>query len=118
LNVDEQIEFVQARAVIDASGTYTSLNPLGASGIPAAGEIALADQIAHGNPDVLGVERARYAGRRVLVVGSGHSAFNVLLDLAELAELAPGTSITWAVRRAELGQLYGGGGNGRSSCCG
>ena len=33
---------VLARAVIDASGTYASPNPLGASGLPAAGERALA----------------------------------------------------------------------------
>jgi hypothetical protein len=45
----------------------------------------------------------------VLVVGSGHSAFNVLLDLAALADVAPATQITWAIRRADVGQLYGGG---------
>ena len=42
-------------------------------------------------------------------MGSGHSAFNVLLDLAALAAQAPGTAITWAVRRGEVGQMYGGG---------
>ena len=42
---------------------------------------------------------ARYAGKRVLVVGSGHSAFNVLLDLVDLADEAPGTAITWAIRK-------------------
>jgi thioredoxin reductase len=98
-----------AKAVIDASGTYRSPNPLGASGLPAIGERALADRIFYGIPDVLGADRARYAGRRVLVVGSGHSAFNALLDLAELATQEPGTSILWAVRRAHVGQLYGGG---------
>jgi cation diffusion facilitator CzcD-associated flavoprotein CzcO len=86
-----------AKAVIDASGTYPSPNPLGASGLPAIGERALADRIFYGIPDVLGADRARYAGRRVLVVGSGHSAFNALLDLAELATQEPGTSILWAV---------------------
>ncbi len=47
----------------------------------------------------------------MLVVGSGHSAFNVLLDLVDLSESAPGTSIIWAVRKAgaRLGQLFGGG---------
>jgi len=48
-----------------------------------------------------------------LVVGSGHSAFNVLIDLVDLSAEAPGTSIVWAVRRtgARLGQLFGGGVN-------
>ena len=55
------------------------------------------------------LDRERYAGKRVLVVvGSGHSAFNALLELAELADQAPGTEITWAVRRKQVGQLFGG----------
>jgi thioredoxin reductase len=99
---------VLARAVIDASGTYASPNPLGASGLPAAGEAGLADRIFYGIPDVLGTHRARYAGKRVAVVGAGHSAFNALLDLAALAEEAPGTAITWVVRRAARGRLFGG----------
>jgi thioredoxin reductase len=108
---DGQEEIVNARAVIDASGTYSTPNPLGASGLPAAGERALADRIFYGIPDVLGRERSRYAGRRVLVAGSGHSAFNAILDLAALAEQEGDTSITWIVRRGEMGQAYGGGAN-------
>ncbi len=100
-----------ARAVIDASGTYTTPNPLGAGGLPAVGERALADQIVYGIPDALGRDRLRYAGRRVLVAGSGHSAFNAILDLAALAEQEKDTSITWIVRRGEMGGAYGGGAN-------
>jgi thioredoxin reductase len=98
-----------ARAVIDASGTYRTPNPLGANGLPALGEAALSDRIFYGIPDVLGEHRERYAGQRVLVVGSGHSAFNALLDLAELAQHAPNTRITWALRRANPEHVYGGG---------
>ena len=104
-------EQVLAKAVIDASGTYRSPNPLGASGVPAVGETALAEQIYYGIPDVLGAHRARYSGRRVLVVGSGHSAFNAILDLLTLADEAPGTTVVWAVRRASVGHLFGGGEN-------
>jgi thioredoxin reductase len=103
----EEYEVV-AKAVIDASGTYGSPNPLGASGVPAVGERALANRVFYGIPDVLGADRARYAGRRVMVVGSGHSAFNTLLDLAELSEEVPRTRITWVVRRPGVGQLFGG----------
>ena len=106
---DGREEAILARAVIDASGTWTMPNPLGADGVPAIGERALAHRIHYGIPDVLGADRARYAGRRVLVVGSGHSAFNALQDLAELARQEPGTAITWAIRRAALGQVFGGG---------
>jgi thioredoxin reductase len=98
-----------ARAVIDASGTWTRPNPLGAGGLPAVGERAHADHIAYRIPDVLSVDRARYAGRRVLVVGSGHSALNAILDLVALREQAPATEIVWAIRSAELGRSLGGG---------
>jgi hypothetical protein len=94
--------------VIDASGTIDSPGVLGASGIPALGERAAADRIFYGIPDVLGALRDRYAGRRVLVVGSGHSALNAILDLAQLAEVYPATKILWAIRRPVLGHLLGG----------
>jgi hypothetical protein len=100
---------VLARAVIDASGTYQTPNPLGAHGLPALGEQQLSQHIFYGIPDVLGAHRARYAGRRVLVVGSGHSAFNALLDLSHLCEQDPSTRLLWAIRRQEIGQLFGGG---------
>ena len=96
--------------MIDASGTWTRPNPLGA-GLPATGERALADRIAYGIPDVLGDDRARYAGKRVVVVGSGHSAFNAILDLVALRESEPATQIVWAIRGAGPGRKYGGGGD-------
>jgi SAM-dependent methyltransferase/thioredoxin reductase len=102
-------ETLFARAVIDASGTYGVPNPLGANGLAAIGEPQCRARIFYGIPDVLGVHRRRYTGRRTLVVGSGHSAFNALLDLAELAATAADTTITWAVRRSEIGAMYGGG---------
>jgi len=97
-------EQLLARAVIDASGTYGVPNPLGASGVLARGEAAAADRIHYGIADPLGRDRARYEGQRVLVVGSGHSAFDVLIDLAEL----PNTTITWLVRRPFADAKYGG----------
>ena len=98
-----------ARAVIDASGTWTAPNPLGAGGILAEGESENARSIAYGIPDVLGRDRAAYEGRTTLVVGAGHSAANVLLELARLAERDPQTSIIWATRGKNLMRVYGGG---------
>jgi thioredoxin reductase len=106
---DGTAEDILARAVIDASGTWTTPNPLGAGGVMAAGETCVAEHIAYGVPDVRGLARDRYAGRRVLVVGSGHSAFNALLDLADLAAEHPDTTVTWAIRRGAARDLYGGG---------
>lgn len=99
---------VLAQAVIDASGTIETPGVLGASGLPAIGERTAADRIFYGIPDVLGLHRARYQGRRVLVVGSGHSAMNALLDLATLAAEDATTHIVWAIRRPAVGQLLGG----------
>jgi N-acetylglutamate synthase-like GNAT family acetyltransferase len=99
----------RARAVIDASGTWNTPNPLGAHGLPAQGEAELAAHIAYGIPDVSGALRERYAGRRTLVVGAGHSAANALLALADLARQAPGTGLAWAVRSRALQRVFGGG---------
>jgi thioredoxin reductase len=99
---------VLAQAVIDASGTIETPGALGASGLSAIGERAAAERIFYGMPDVLGSHRARYEGRRVLVVGSGHSALNALLDLAALAADDAHTHIVWAIRRPVIGQLLGG----------
>ncbi len=82
----------EARAVIDASGTFFAPNPAGAGGLPAIGEAETKARLFYGMPDVLGVDRPRYAGRRVLVVGSGHSAMNALLELGVLRQQEPGTN--------------------------
>jgi hypothetical protein len=82
---------------------------LGADGIPALGEAALAGRIDYGMPDVLGAARERFAGRRILVVGAGHSAAGTLLALAQLAQDHPGTSIVWATRGSQLARVFGGG---------
>ncbi len=102
-------EELLARAVIDASGTFANPNWLGASGLPAAGERAAQARIAYGLPDVRGRQRGRFAGRRVLVVGAGHSALNVLQDLLALQDEVAATEVLWALRRAELGNVFGGG---------
>ena len=105
----ESGDVIEARAVIDASGTWQHPNPAASGGVPVPGEREHADRIAYGIPDVGGRDRSRYAGKRVLVVGSGHSAFNVILDLLRLAEQAPGTAIVWAMRRDTLDTVWGGG---------
>ena len=105
----ERGQELQARAIIDATGTWTQPNPLGASGLPASGEAEAAAQIRYGMPDVLGRERERYAGKRVLVVGAGHSAVGTLVALAQLAERHPSTHIVWAIRGSDLARVIGGG---------
>jgi cation diffusion facilitator CzcD-associated flavoprotein CzcO len=101
-------ERITARAVIDASGTWDSPNPLGGDGLPAVGEKSAAAQINYRVPD-LAVERERYAGKRVVVAGSGHSALTALVALADLAEQEPDTKIVWLLRRGAVGNVFGGG---------
>ena len=102
-------EDVLARAIIDASGTWATPNVLGSAGIPAHGEADVADRVEPALPDVLGVDRARFAGRHTLVVGAGHSAANTLLSLAELAQQEAATTVTWAIRTGSAARTYGGG---------
>ena len=108
-NGDGRIRTHLARAVIDASGTWTSPNPLGAGGVPAEGEGECADRMIYGLPDVLGRDRARFEGRVTAVVGAGHSAANILIDLVRLGERNPRTGVLWVVRGSNLARVYGGG---------
>ncbi|WP_420405161.1 NAD(P)-binding domain-containing protein [Nisaea sp.] len=100
---------IEARAVIDASGTWRTPNPVGSGGVKAPGEETFSARISYGIPDVLDEARATFTGRRVLVVGSGHSAMNVILDLLDLQREAPGTQVIWALRRTSLDAVFGGG---------
>jgi thioredoxin reductase len=99
---------IPARAVIDASGTWRSPNPLGGNGIAAHGEVDArrAGRVLDGMPDVLGTLRGTFAGRTVAVVGAGHSATGTLLALAELD-----TTVHWLLRAPSPTRAYGGGDN-------
>ena len=102
---------VSTDAIIDASGTWHSPNPAGASGLPAIGERQAAERIAYGMPDVLGKQRSRYAGKTVAVLGAGHSAIGTLIDLARLAEQPSGTTAIWLLRGNDPAKAFGGGAN-------
>jgi hypothetical protein len=104
-------EQLKADAVIDATGTWFSPNPAGADGLPALGEREAQDRIAYGMPDALGRERARYAGRTVAVLGSGHSAIGTLIDLVRLKEQVPATEVIWLLRGTTPEKAFGGGAN-------
>ena len=103
-------ERITARAVVDASGTWTLPNPLGGDGLPALGERGATDRIVYRVPDLNDpAVRARYAGKRIAVAGSGHSALTALVAFAELADTAPGTHVDWLLRRGQVGDTFGGG---------
>ena len=91
---------LDARAVIDASGTWRQPNPAGADGLPALGERAAAGEglVRYQIPDF--AAPGPFAGRHTIVLGAGHSAATAVIELARIARANPGTRVTWALRRA------------------
>lgn len=107
VEVNGESKVFEAKAVIDASGTWKNPNPALSNGIWTKAERSLKDRIYYGIPNVNALEN-RYKNKNVLVVGSGHSAINVLLEIAELKEKYANTSITWILRKNNLHEVYGG----------
>jgi thioredoxin reductase len=106
-SVDGTESRVEARAVIDASGTWSTPNPAGADGMPALGERAASDFISYRIPNFANAEQ--FAGKHTVVIGSGHSAATAINELARVARYHPDTRITWALRRGTVGNTFGGG---------
>ena len=100
---------IEATAAIDASGTWFNPNPIGTDGLPVLGENENKDSIVYGIPDVLNKDKALYEGKRTLVLGSGHSAINVALDILRLKDENPNTKLVWGLRRNNLDRLLRGG---------
>ncbi|HXL15350.1 MAG TPA: flavoprotein, partial [Methylomirabilota bacterium] len=91
----------RADVVIDASGVYATPNATGPGGLLALGEESLGDRLERHLPDVLGQARARYAGKRILLVGDGRSAATVIADLDQLVRKgrdAAATRVEWVHR--------------------
>ncbi|WP_046247895.1 NAD(P)-binding domain-containing protein, partial [Streptomyces sp. WM6391] len=111
-HADGREERITASAVIDASGTWSLPSPAGSSGLPALGEHMASEHVTYRVPDLTDpAVRARYAGRRTAVIGSGASAFTALASLAELArsQNSATTKTVWVLRRGLSGSTYGGG---------
>ena len=98
-------------SVVDISGTWATPNPAGANGLPAFGELEAVAHISYVMPDVLNLKREQFENKRVAVLGGGHSAIGVILDLITLKEDAPDTDIVWLVRGEDTQRSFGGGDN-------
>jgi hypothetical protein len=90
-------EIFEADAVLDAGGVFGQPNRSGESGIPAPGEEAAGAIIARHLPDIAGSERAQWKGKRVLVIGDGHSAATAVHWYGLLAKEDPATRVFWVV---------------------
>lgn len=104
----DDTEQYEAKAIIDTSGTWNSPNPIGSGGMYAIGESENRERIFYGIPDILNIHAERYKNKSVLVVGSGHSSINAVLELDKLKEKFPATEIHWILRKKKISDVYGG----------
>ncbi|WP_066249507.1 NAD(P)-binding domain-containing protein [Neobacillus drentensis] len=107
VEIDGDTKAFEAKVVIDSSGTWKNPNPMLSNGIWTKSEQALKDRIYYGIPNVHELEE-RYKNKTIMVIGSGHSAINALLDLVELKEKYQNTEIYWALRKKHVREAYGG----------
>ncbi|MGE7941785.1 NAD(P)-binding domain-containing protein [Lysinibacillus xylanilyticus] len=103
----DDINIIEAKAVIDATGTWGNPNPANSTGVWLQTEKALADHIEYGIPDI-NTNTKRYANKKIAVIGGGHSAINTLLALAELQKEHPSTKLVWIMRKRSVEEAYGG----------
>ena len=103
----DDINIIEAKAVIDATGTWGNPNPANSTGVWLQTEKALADHIEYGIPNI-NSNTKRYANKKIAVIGGGHSAINTLLALAELQKENPSTKLVWIMRKISVEEAYGG----------
>lgn len=96
-------ERIFASAVVDATGTWATPNPVHAENVWTSAEQKLADKIFYGIPNVK-LLNDRYKGKRVAVIGGGHSAINTILELEKLKDV----EIIWVLRKKRVEEAYGG----------
>ncbi|KAA0547437.1 NAD(P)/FAD-dependent oxidoreductase [Bacillus sp. BGMRC 2118] len=104
---EDETKVLEAKAIIDATGTWQKPNPSLSNGLWTKTERNLKAKIHYGIPDIRKTEN-RYANKNVMVVGSGHSAINSILELAQLKEKYPNTTIYWVLRKKNVAAVYGG----------
>ncbi|REK75582.1 NAD(P)-binding domain-containing protein [Paenibacillus paeoniae] len=102
---EENNSRLEARAVIDATGTWSNPNPIHTEGVWLQDEQLLQDEIIYGVPN-FEKDSIVFKGKHVAVVGSGHSALNTLYELAQIKKTDAATSITWILRK-DVALTYG-----------
>jgi hypothetical protein len=88
----------EADVVFDASGVYSQANWAGTAGMPAPGERAVNHRIVRHLRDFGAQAQQRWRGKRILLIGNGHSAANAVVSLANLFKDDDTTNLFWAVR--------------------
>jgi thioredoxin reductase len=101
---DRREVIYEAEVVVDATGTFGQPRHLGNGGLPARGEKEATTRIDF-QPVDLDRRAPEFLGRRVLLIGDGHSAATAAVALEELIVRDARTKVTWAVRESE-GALF------------
>ncbi|MFH4921510.1 NAD(P)-binding domain-containing protein, partial [Staphylococcus cohnii] len=104
---NNDIEIVEARAIIDATGTWGNPNPATSNGVWLNSEKQCLNHIEYGIPEIEN-NINRYANKTVAVIGGGHSAINTLLELSSLQKEFPKTKLIWILRKKNVENAYGG----------
>src|SRR5262249_4525560 len=90
----------EADIVLDCTGTYGQHRWRGDGGTPAVGALNAAAGIPYWLEDLLGERKNQYAGKSIVVVGSGYSAAATVCSLASLGEQNSDTWVVWLARGA------------------
>lgn len=110
IETEDEVKTFEARAVIDATGTWGNPNPAQGNGVWLPAEKALHASIDYHIPNTE-ANLTAYANKKIAVIGGGHSAINSLLNLAKLKAKESATDITWILRKERVEMAYGGGQN-------
>lgn len=105
VRIDGTVRKIEAKAVIDATGTWNNPNPPFADGIWRSE--TLKKKTHTYIPDIK-KEEELFINKHVAVIGSGHSALNTLNDLTLLKDKYPETQISWIIRKKHAQEAFGG----------
>jgi thioredoxin reductase len=89
-------EIVEADCVLDAGGVYGQANASGESGLPCPGERD-SSLITRHLPDINGLDQKDWLGKKILLIGDGHSAATAVCGFAQLRDQNPETQVHWVV---------------------
>jgi thioredoxin reductase len=95
---NNQESYDTADLVLDCTGVFHKPNWLGDGGLQAIGEMASRQHIPYWIEEIRGAKKAHYAGKSVIVLGSGTSAATSICDLMELATENQSTWVIWLTR--------------------
>lgn len=107
VEIEGKVKSFEARAILDATGTWGNPNPAQSNGAWLPAEKALQNRIDYHIPNIEANE-STYKNKKIAIIGGGHSAINSLLNVVALKEKAPNTGVTWILRKENVEMAYGG----------